>query len=153
MVLMPFLLPSAPLDQQAIPGPGGSVLDDDALEVTVPGRRILVIDDEPAIRRFAARALSSAGFAVDEAAGGHEGLRIALSDPYDLVLLDLRLPDLAGEEVLRHLHQERPHQAVLIWSAAADQQVQRRCLTLGARACLHKPLSLTELLSAIGSAL
>jgi DNA-binding response OmpR family regulator len=129
------------------------VLDDDVLEVTAPGRRILVIDDDSGIRRFAARALRSAGFTVDEAAGGHEGLQIALSDPHDVVLLDLRLPDLAGEDVLRHLHQERPHQAVLIWSAAADQQAQRRCLSLGARACLHKPLSLTELLSAIAAAL
>jgi DNA-binding response OmpR family regulator len=129
------------------------VLHDDTLPVTVPARRILVIDDEPGIRRFASRALRSAGFAVDEATGGHEGLGIALSDPHDLVLLDLGLPDLAGEEVLRRLHQERPYQAVLVWSATGDQQVQRRCLTFGACAYLHKPLSLDELLSAIGTAL
>ena len=126
---------------------------DHAWAVTVGACRVLVIDDEPGIRRFASRALRSAGFAVEEATGGHEGLSIALSDTHDLVLLDLGLPDLAGEEVLRCLHQERPHQAVLVWSAMADQQIQARCLTLGARACLHKPLSLAELLSAIGNAL
>lgn len=126
------------------------MLHDAALAVTTPGRRILVIDDEPGIRSFASRALNSAGFAVDEAAGGHEGLRIALSDPHDLVLLDLCLPDLDGEEVLRRLHQERPHQAVLVWSATADRNAQRRCLSLGARAYLRKPVSIAELLWCIG---
>jgi len=114
-------------------------------------RRILVIDDEPGIRSFASRALSSAGFIVEEAAGGGEGLRMALSDARDLVLLDLGLPDLPGEAVLRRLHQQRPRQAVLVWSATADQQAQRRCLMLGARAYLHKPLSLADLLSAIAA--
>jgi DNA-binding response OmpR family regulator len=121
--------------------------------MTAAGRRILVIDDEPGIRRFASRALSSAGFAVDEATSGHEGLKIALNDPHDLILLDLRLPDLGGKEVLERLRQERPHQAVLIWSATADQNEQRRCLSLGARACLPKPVSMAELLGASAYAL
>jgi two-component system KDP operon response regulator KdpE len=112
-----------------------------------PGRRVLVIDDEPGIRNFATRALGSAGFAVTEAAGGHEGLEIALSDPPDLVLLDLGLPDLDGEEVLRRLQRERPHQPVLVWSATTDRDAERRCLSLGARAYLHKPVSLGELVS------
>jgi CheY-like chemotaxis protein len=81
-------------------------------------RRVLVIDDEPLIRSFTTRALRAAGFAVAEAAGGREGLRIALSDSPDVVLLDLGLPDLEGAEVLRRLRDERPDQAVLVWSAA-----------------------------------
>lgn len=116
---------------------------------TTGSARILVIDDEPGIRRFTTRALSSAGFAVAEAAGGHQGLRIALANPPDLVLLDLGLPDLGGEQVLRHLIQQRPHQAVLVWSAAADHDAERRCLSLGAHAYLRKPVSLAELLSCI----
>ena len=62
---------------------------DHAWALTVGACRVLVIDDEPGIRRFASRALRSAGFAVEEATGGHEGLSIALSDTHDLVLLDL----------------------------------------------------------------
>jgi two-component system KDP operon response regulator KdpE len=126
------------------------VLHDNAQAVTTPVRRILVIDDEPGIRSFASRALSLAGFAVGEAASGDQGLRIALSDPPDLVLLDLGLPDLDGQQLLRRLHQERPHQAVIVWSATADQHAQRRCLSLGARACLPKPVSIAELLECIG---
>jgi len=116
---------------------------------TAPARRILVIDDEPAIRSFVSRALSSAGYAVEEAAGGYEGLQAALRDSHDAVLLDICLPDLNGEEVLRRLHQERPHQIILAWSAAADQDLPSRCLSLGARAYLHKPFSLTELMQCI----
>lgn len=118
-----------------------------------PARRVLVIDDEPGIRRFITRALSSAGFTVTEAASGHEGLSAALSDPPDLVLLDLALPGLCGEEVLRRLQQARPHQAVLIWSATADRDAERRCLTLGARAHLRKPVPMKELLSCIDALL
>jgi two-component system, OmpR family, KDP operon response regulator KdpE len=115
---------------------------------TAPAR-ILVIDDEPGIRSFATRALGLAGFTVAEAAGGHEGLKIALTDPADLVLLDLGLPDLDGEEVLRQLIQERPGQAVLVWSATADHDAERRCRSLGAHAYLHKPVFMGELLSCI----
>jgi DNA-binding response OmpR family regulator len=118
-----------------------------------PAIRVLVIDDEPGIRSFAARAFGLAGFAVAEAASGQEGLRLALNDSPDLVLLDLTLPDLGGEEVLRHLRQERPHQAVLVWSATADRGAEHRCLSLGARGYLRKPVSIGELLSYIGACL
>jgi CheY-like chemotaxis protein len=87
------------------------------MAATPPARRVLVIDDEPGIRSFTGRALSSAGFAVTGAASGHKGLQAALSGPHDLVLLDLALPDLGGEEVLRRLQQQRPDLAVLVWSA------------------------------------
>lgn len=131
------------------PGPGGRpVLHNDALAVPTTARRILVIEDEPGIRSFASRALSTAGFAVGEAADGREGLRIARPD---FVLLDLGLPDLAGEEVLRCLRQERPEQTVLVWSATADRDAERRCLLLGARACLRKPVPIAELLRSIGA--
>ncbi len=115
-------------------------------------RTILVIDDEPLVRSFAIRALRAEGFAVAEAAGGCEGLEIALADPPDVVLLDLGLPDLEGAEVLRRLRHERPDQAVLVWSAAADPDAERRCLRLGARACLRKPTPIAELLRSVGSA-
>jgi DNA-binding response OmpR family regulator len=128
------------------------VLHNDASAVVTTARRILMIEDEPGIRSFASRALSTAGFTVDEAADGREGLRIARSEPSDFVLLDLGLPDLAGEEVLRCLRQERPDQAVLVWSATADRDAERRCLLLGARACLRKPVPVAELLRSIGAA-
>ena len=122
----------------------------DEVPAAANARRVLVIEDEPGIRCFAVRALRDAGFTVDQAAGGREGLRIARSQPPDAVLLDLRLPDLHGEEVLRYLRREQPDQAVVVWSATADRAAERRCLVLGARTCLRKPVSLAELVGSLG---
>jgi DNA-binding response OmpR family regulator len=123
------------------------------MAATPPARRVLVIDDEPGIRSFTGRALSSAGFAVTEAASGHKGLQAALSGPHDLVLLDLALPDLGGEEVLRRLQQQRPDLAVLVWSATTEPNAERRSLALGACAYLQKPISMKELISRVAACL
>jgi DNA-binding response OmpR family regulator len=124
---------------------------DQAATLASAARRVLVIDDEPRIRSFTTRALKAAGFTVTEAAAGPEGLTATLRDHPDLVLLDLSLPGLSGEDLLCRLQQERPRQAVVVWSANADPAAERRCLALGARAYLHKPLPVKELLSSIGA--
>lgn len=127
------------------------MIRNDELAVDGGARRVLVIEDEPGIRSFAVRALRSAGFTVDQAAAGREGLRIARRDPPDVVLLDLRLPDLHGEEVLWHLRRDQPGQAVVVWSATADRAAEHRCLALGARTCLRKPVPLAELVSSLSA--
>lgn len=118
---------------------------------TAAASRVLAIDDEPAILSLAARALSPAGFTVAMAATGSQGLDIALQQPFDLVLLDLALPDLGGEEVLRRLLRDRPRQAVLIWSATTDRQALNRCRALGASGYLRKPFTLAELKRSIAA--
>ena len=121
----------------------------DEMAVAAGARRVLVIEDEPGIRSFAVRALRGAGFTVDQAAGGREGLRMARSEPPDVVLLDLRLPDLHGEEVLQRLRRDQPGQDVVVWSATADRAAEHRCLALGARTCLRKPVPLAELVRGV----
>ena len=116
---------------------------------TAPARRVLVIDDERGIRSLTARALALAGFTVALAATGHQGLSIALLDPCDLVVLDLDLPDLDGEELLQRLRRQRPGQAVLIWSATGDRHAASRCRSLGACGYLAKPFSLNELIRSV----
>ena len=118
---------------------------------TAAARRILAIDDEPAILSLAARILAPAGFTVALAATAGQGLTIAMQQPFDLVLLDLGLPDLGGEEVLRRLLRDCPRQAVLIWSATTDRQALNRCCALGASGYLRKPFTLTELKRSIAS--
>lgn len=120
------------------PGPQGA-----------PASRILVIDDEPGLRRLAARVLRPAGFTVALAATGRQGLDIALREPCDVILLDLGLPDLDGEELLRRLRRSRPGQAVLVWSAAGDRRAADRCRSLGACGYLAKPFSVTELIRSV----
>jgi len=113
----------------------------------VPGtRRILIVDDEPNIRSFIGRALSAAGYLTGFAGSGSEGLRHALDEHYDLVILDLVMPDMDGCSVLDQLLRARPDQTVMVLSCVADVATKVDCLERGARDYLTKPFSLAELL-------
>jgi two-component system, OmpR family, response regulator len=111
--------------------------------------RVLVVDDEEAIRTGLSRALSAEGLAIDLAETGAEGLERALAEQYDLVVLDLLMPALDGRSVLRELLRERPAQAVLVLSCLADVRSKVDCFELGARDYLTKPFSLAELIARI----
>jgi two-component system OmpR family response regulator len=113
-----------------------------------PGR-ILIVDDEPKIRSFVGRALSAAGYATDFAASGAEGLQSALDGHYDLVILDLVMPDLDGRQVLGRLLRAHPGQAVIVLSCVADVAAKVDCLERGAQDYLTKPFSLAELLARV----
>jgi two-component system, OmpR family, response regulator len=111
--------------------------------------RILIVDDEPKIRSFIGRALAAAGYATELADTGAEGLRRALQFRYDLVILDLVMPDLDGRQVLRKLLAGRPEQAVIVLSCVADVSAKVDCLERGAQDYLTKPFSLAELLARV----
>jgi DNA-binding response OmpR family regulator len=118
--------------------------------VTVPqAGRILIVDDEPKIRSFIGRALTAAGYVTEFADGGNEGLRRALHSRYDLVILDLVMPDLDGRQVLRRLLAGHPEQAVIVLSCVADVAAKVDCLERGAQDYLTKPFSLAELLARV----
>jgi len=74
------------------------------------GPRILLVEDEPRIRDFITRALVTAGYGVAAAGNGTEGLRLALAGDYDLVILDLIMPDIDGRAVLAQVLRERREQ-------------------------------------------
>ena len=114
-----------------------------------PQRCILLIEDEPAISSLIARALSAAGYAVDRVESGMDGLRHAASGEYDLVLLDLVMPDLDGRVVLQRLLAASPEQAVVVLSCVADVTAKVECLDLGARDYLTKPFALNELIARV----
>ena len=109
-------------------------------------RRILIVDDEPNIRSFIGRALSAAGYLTGFAGSGADGLRHALDEHYDLVILDLVMPDIDGCSVLDQLLRARPDQTVMVLSCVADVATKVDCLERGARDYLTKPFSLAELL-------
>jgi two-component system, OmpR family, response regulator len=111
--------------------------------------RLLVVDDEPQIREFIARALTAAGYAIDFSGSGKEGLIRATAGDYDLVILDLVMPDMDGREILARLRHDRPDQAVLVLSCLADVTTKVDCLELGAQDYLTKPFSLAELLARV----
>ena len=111
--------------------------------------RILLIDDEPGIRNFVSRGLRGEGFSVDLAADGDAGLKAALGPPYDLIILDLLLPDLGGIEVLHRLIRQHPGQTVIVLSALGDTPSKVASLEAGADDYLVKPFSFEELLARV----
>lgn len=105
---------------------------------------ILIIDDEPQIRKFLEIALRAQGYQVGVAENGMQGLEILASRGAGLVILDLGLPDMEGQAVLTELRQwsEIP---VIVLSARPDEQQKIRLLDAGANDYVTKPFSIQEL--------
>jgi DNA-binding response OmpR family regulator len=110
---------------------------------------ILLIEDEPRIRTFITRGLGAEGFTVDERDDGRAGLSCALSEQYDLVILDLALPSMDGLTVLEALSSRRPKVPVLILSASSDLRTRAAAFSRGASDYLEKPFAFDDLLARV----
>jgi len=106
--------------------------------------RVLVVEDEPDLRRAVVQSLLESGYAVDEAANGPDGLFKATSWEYDAVVLDLMLPGLSGFDLLQQMRRERKT-PVLILSARDGVDDRIKGLDIGADDYLVKPFSIREL--------
>ncbi|MEH6816906.1 MAG: response regulator, partial [Pseudoalteromonas distincta] len=107
--------------------------------------KILVIEDSEALRRSLQVGLSNLGFTVDETGDGSEGLSMALSGNYDLLVLDLMLPSVDGMSILQALRSSNSQSRVLILSARSEPQDKISGLMKGADDYLTKPFSFEEL--------
>lgn len=114
--------------------------------------RILIVDDELQIRRFLRISLGSQGYEVIEAESGGEGLIKAVGEKPDLVLLDLGLPDIDGQEVLQAIR-EQSDAPVMVVSVRASESEKVACLDAGANDYVTKPFGIQELLARIRAAL
>jgi two-component system, OmpR family, KDP operon response regulator KdpE len=114
--------------------------------------RVLVVDDEPQIRRALRVALRANGYQVDEAAGGEAALDAIAATPPDLVILDLALPDMSGVVVCERLR-EWTQLPVIVLSAHGDDDAKVRSLDAGADDFVTKPFSVPELLARMRVAL
>lgn len=101
---------------------------------------ILVIDDETSLRHTLARILQRANFEVTTAASGQEGLSLLGQHPFDLVYLDIRMPDMSGMEVLKKIHATLPDVPVVLFTAQPDLNSAVEALRQGATDYLLKPL-------------
>jgi two-component system KDP operon response regulator KdpE len=120
--------------------------------MTDPGARILVVDDEPQIRKFLRLGLEGHGYGVLEAASAAAALRVAVAEQPELVVLDLGLPDREGFEVLSALR-EWSRVPVLVLSVRNREGEKVRAFDLGADDYVVKPFGMPELLARIKAAL
>lgn len=111
--------------------------------------RVLVVEDEPGIRDFVTRGLRAAGFAVSCVADGAEGERMALTESFDAVVLDLMLPSRGGMEILASLHLAKPRVPVIVLTARDAVEDRVGGLEAGAVDYLVKPFSLAELVARV----
>jgi PAS domain S-box-containing protein len=125
---------------------------DHVQQLVSPHRRVLVVDDDYHVRPTLTRLLQRGGFRVDEAADGRTALDQVQRLPPDLILLDIRMPDMDGYEVLRRLKQHPTHRhipVVVLTASALGVDAMQRALDAGAVRYLEKPIASEELLAAI----
>jgi two-component system KDP operon response regulator KdpE len=113
---------------------------------------LLLIEDEPEIRRFLRTTLPAHGFRLHEAVTGKDGLTEAKARNPDLILLDLGLPDLEGNEVIRQIR-EWTATPIIVLSARDQEQAKVAALDLGADDYITKPFGVNELLARVRTAL
>jgi two-component system OmpR family response regulator len=111
--------------------------------------RLLVVEDDPKIAAFVVKGLEQAGFAVDQAADGEDGLHLALSEVYDAAIIDLMLPKLDGLSLIEELRRQRINTPVIILSARRTVADRVKGLQSGSDDYLVKPFSFAELLARV----
>ncbi len=117
-----------------------------------PANTVLVIDDEPKIRRFLRAGFELNGYSVFEAENGADGLKSAMFSKPDLIILDLALPDMDGDDVLEHIR-AWSNTPVIMLSIESDEAEKVRLLKNGADDYVVKPFGIAELLARSEAAL
>lgn len=111
--------------------------------------RILLVEDDLKIASFIVKGLKAAGFAVDHAADGQDGLHMALTEPYDTAIVDIMLPGMNGLNLIERMRQETVNTPVIILSARGSIDDRVRGLQTGSDDYLTKPFAFSELLARV----
>ncbi len=111
--------------------------------------RILVVEDDDKIASLIVKGLRQAGFAVDHAAGGEDGLHLALTEPYDACVIDIMLPKLDGLSIIERMRTQKVNTPVIILSAKRSVDDRVKGLQTGGDDYLTKPFAFSELLARI----
>ncbi len=117
------------------------------------GKKILVIDDEQIVLDSVGRILSEEDYDIETTLRGTEGRALAVQNDYDIVLTDIRMPDIGGMRVLRDVKRAKPSLPVVIITGYATVKSAVQAMKLGASDYLEKPFTPEELLQAVASAL
>jgi two-component system, OmpR family, response regulator len=121
--------------------------------MTADGGDLLVVDDEPFLRDAVAASLRFLGFGVTAAADGRQALRLAREHPYDLIVLDVLLPDLDGFEIVRRLRGDGNRVPVIFLTAKDAPEDKVTGLTIGGDDYITKPFGLEELAARVRTVL
>ena len=113
--------------------------------------RLMVVDDEPAMRGLLKQALEGAGHLALEAENGQEALENLARESVDLVLTDLRMDGLDGIALLKEIKQRHPHTAVILITGFATLESATEAMRLGAIDVIQKPVNMQELIQKIGA--
>lgn len=111
--------------------------------------RLLLVEDDRKIALFIIKGLKEAGFAVDHADNGEDGLHLSLTTPYDLAVVDIMLPKLDGLAMIEEIRRSEVHFPVIILSAKRSVDDRIKGLNVGSDDYLVKPFSFSELLARI----
>jgi DNA-binding response OmpR family regulator len=112
-------------------------------------KSILVVDDDTAILKYATRILQSEGYDVDAAETGFEAIEKSNTHFYNLALLDIKLPDMDGTELLTKMHRTTPLMMKIMVTGFPSLENAVEALNMGADAYLLKPVELDELLKVV----
>ena len=121
--------------------------------MNAPRVPLLVVDDEPPIRRLLRTALAAQGYRILEAGTGREALDLVAREAPEVMLLDLGLPDLDGLEVIRRVRASGANVAVVVLSSRGDERGKVEALDLGADDYVTKPFAMGELVARVRAAL
>jgi DNA-binding NtrC family response regulator len=111
--------------------------------------RILVVDDEEALRTVLSAELEGEGYQVSTAADGDEAIKIIGAEQFHLVLLDIKMPNVDGFEVLKYVKQHQPTTKVIMLTGFADLKNAIESKKLGAEDFVSKPYDLVDLLTTV----
>jgi two-component system KDP operon response regulator KdpE len=120
--------------------------------MTQPGLRVLIVDDEPAIRKLLRTSLSARSYLVTEAADGPSALAALQRNEHDILVLDLGMPGIDGFEVIRQVRESGSSIPIVVLSVRADEAGKVRALDMGADDYVTKPFGIDELLARIRAA-
>lgn len=116
-------------------------------------KHILVVDDEPAIRRVLAASLRRAGYEVAEAGDGAEAARVLDRQPFDLVVTDIVMPEREGLETIQLIRRDHPDTRIIAISAPSNDDYLRAARSFGAARTFRKPFSLADVTDAVAELL
>jgi two-component system, OmpR family, KDP operon response regulator KdpE len=121
--------------------------------ISPPQYSVLVVDDEPALRKVIRSSLAASGFTVEEAGTGREAVGVVQQRPFDLVLLDVNMPGMSGVDACRQIRAIAPRTGIIMVTVRDQEEDKVRALEAGADDYVTKPFRFRELVARLGAVL